>query len=99
MKRNAKNAKSSRIKIGDFGNNDIASTKSNTIPSTRNKTTTRSGRFGFSNNTINGSVKNMATKNEASSVLDTTIGIGFINSPIIPVDNNSGKNAHTVVIV
>ena len=42
---------------------------------------------------------NIATKNEASNVDDITMGIGLINSPIIPDDKSNGKNAHTVVIV
>ena len=46
-----------------------------------------------------GRVINIATKNEAKSVVETTIGIGFINSPIIPPASKSGKNAQTVVIV
>ena len=41
----------------------------------------------------------MATKNEANSVDDMTIGIGLINSPMIPDDKSNGKKAQTVVIV
>jgi len=46
-----------------------------------------------------GTVINIATKKDPISVALTTIGIGFINSPIIPVDRRSGINAQTVVIV
>ena len=41
----------------------------------------------------------MATKNEPIRVVETTIGIGLINSPIIPVEIRIGKKAQTVVIV
>ena len=43
-------------------------------------------------------IKN-ATKRDPRRADDTTIGIGFMNSPIIPVPNIRGTNAHTVVMV
>ena len=41
----------------------------------------------------------MATKNEPARVVETTIGIGLMNSPIIPVETRIGKNAQIVVVV
>ena len=49
--------------------------------------------------TINGNVINIATKKEAMSVLETTIGIDLINSPIMPDARRRGTNAQTVVSV
>ena len=66
---------------------------------TTNKTLTLRGRLGLRSSTITGSVIKSATKSEASRVDETTIGIGFMNSPIIPLDSIRGKNAHTVVMV
>ncbi|MCL4418090.1 MAG: hypothetical protein M1365_15630, partial [Actinobacteria bacterium] len=63
------------------------------------KTFTLCGIEGFSRKIIKGIIKNIATKNDPSKVAETTIGIGFINSPMIPLANNRGTNAKTVVIV
>ena len=41
----------------------------------------------------------MATKNDPANVAETTIGIGLMNSPIIPVEIKFGKNAQIVVVV
>src|SRR6056297_1911589 len=40
-----------------------------------------------------------ATNNEASSVIIRVLGKKAINSPIIPGQNNNGKNAQRVVMV
>src|SRR3989344_8454272 len=82
-----------------FGAKTKASPSTDTIAKMTRKTVTRRGRLGLSSSTITGSVIKSATKSEASRVDETTIGIGFINSPIIPLDSISGKNAHTVVMV
>lgn len=46
-----------------------------------------------------GSVINIATQNDASNAVETTIGIGLMNSPIIPVERSNGIKAQTVVSV
>ena len=64
-----------------------------------NKVTTLFAIFNLSNTIINGKVIKTATVVEAKSVVETTIGIGLINSPIIPLESKSGTKAQTVVIV
>ncbi len=49
--------------------------------------------------TIKGNVINTAMAVEESMVMETTIGIGLINSPMIPLANKSGTNDQMVVIV
>ena len=61
--------------------------------------TTLFGNEGLRRKIIKGKVINMATKNDPARVVETTIGIGLINSPIIPVEINIGKNAQIVVVV
>ena len=61
--------------------------------------TTRLGNEGFKRKRIKGSVINMATRNDPARVVETTIGIGLINSPIIPVEIKIGKKAQMVVVV
>ena len=82
-----------------FGANTKARPNITMTIKTTNKTLTLRGRLGFSNSTITGSVIKRATKSEARRVDETTIGIGFMNSPIIPLDSISGRNAQTVVMV
>src|SRR6266568_5167873 len=65
----------------------------------RIRTTTRYGTLGFKIIITIGKVINNATPYDARSDVETTIGIALMNSPIIPVDNKSGTNAHTVVRV
>ena len=43
--------------------------------------------------------KTRAIEREAASVRMTVIGRNFMNSPIIPVQNRSGKNTDSVVAV
>ncbi len=40
-----------------------------------------------------------ATKNDAKRVVETIIGIGLINSPMMPVESSNGTKAQTVVMV
>ena len=40
-----------------------------------------------------------AIPREAIKVTEIVIGIDFKNSPMMPVENSSGRNAHTVVSV
>ena len=65
----------------------------------RKKILTRRGIAGLSRIIINGRVMSMATMSDPRSVLDTTIGIDLINSPIIPVAISNGRKAKTVVSV
>src|SRR5258708_32725091 len=65
----------------------------------RSKIITLFGREGLKRRITSGRVTNIATPNEDNNALDTTIGIGLINSPIIPVERRSGTNAQTVVRV
>ena len=48
---------------------------------------------------IIGMTMNKATAAEIARADDTTIGIGLMKSPIIPVAKRSGRKAQTVVIV
>ena len=63
------------------------------------KNLTRAGRFGSSKIIIKGKVKKILTKKLEIKAVETIIGIGLINSPIIPLDKSRGKKAQTVVIV
>ena len=65
----------------------------------RIRKTTRYGTLGFKIIITTGSVINIATPKDASSDVETTIGIALINSPIMPVAKRRGTKAHTVVSV
>ena len=60
---------------------------------------TLNGIRGRSRKIISGRVIKIATKSYPMSEDDTTIGIGLINSPMIPLPKIRGINAQTVVIV
>ena len=66
---------------------------------TLSKIETLLGSCGFRKIIKRGIVIQMATKNEAMRAVETIIGIGLINSPIIPADKSSGIKAQTVVMV
>ena len=57
------------------------------------------GKFGCRRKIIKGRVTKRAVTSEAKRVEETTIGIGLMNSPIIPLERSKGKKAQTVVIV
>src|SRR5262245_44597079 len=65
----------------------------------RKRIETLLGICGFKKIISRGKVIHIATKNEARRVAETMIGMGLINSPIIPVDKSSGTKAQTVVMV
>ena len=75
-----------------MGSTKYKSAKSETKNIILIKIATLFGYSGFNKNKINGSVINMATKNDPASVVETTIGIGLINSPIMPVEIKIGKD-------
>lgn len=60
---------------------------------------TRDGTFGARMSIMRGRVMNTAIAVEESSAVDTMMGILLMNSPMIPVANSRGANAHTVVMV
>ncbi len=60
---------------------------------------TRFGKIGFKKIIIKGSVIKIAIAVDAIRVVETTIEIDFINSPIIPVEIRRGRNAQTAVMV
>ncbi len=62
-------------------------------------TTMRCANVGLSKMIINGRVTNTAIAVEEIMVTVTTIGMGLINSPMMPDANNSGTNDQIVVIV
>src|SRR5258708_27527591 len=88
-----------------IGNNGFFDKKASKIPADKSSssilpnTCTRFATLGLSNTIIIGNVISTAIAVEESIVTVTTIGIGLMNSPIIPVLSNNGTNDQIVVIV
>ena len=93
---NARIPKSIKIFLGKIAINILRRIRTIKI---RTRITTRRGTLGASKIIISGSVIIIATKSEAIKVLETTMGIDLINSPIIPEAISNGKKAKTVVNV
>ena len=89
-----------RIKVTVFlGKKNVGNSNTMISPMTPRSIFTLRGRLGFRNTIMSGIVISTAILVEETIVAVTTTGIDFINSPMIPVDNRSGKNAQMVVMV
>src|SRR5579859_3000038 len=88
-----------------IGSNGFFDKKASKIPADKRIRTilpnicTRFGIFGFNKIIMIGNVINTAIAVDESIVTVTTIGIGLMNSPIIPVLNSRGTKDQIVVIV
>ena len=63
------------------------------------KTLTRNGAPPARSAAMNGRMMKSAIRAERASAVETTIGIGLMNSPMMPDARRSGRNAQTVVMV